>query len=126
MEGGGILTLWSKQLFNCLTVEEGKGLIVVKGEYYSGGSEQHVPVAFMNVYSPCFKNEKYTLWVERIKGRDSNMVWCVAGDFTAVRYRGERKGLGHESDNRSKMVKFNKFIGNCELVDIPVLDRRNT
>jgi len=30
------------------------------------------------------------------------------------------------SDNSSEMVKFNEFIGKCELVDIPVLGRRYT
>jgi len=31
----------------------------------------------------------------------------VAGDFNALRYPGERKGLGQGSDNRTGMVRLN-------------------
>jgi len=60
-EDRGILTMWSKHTIKCLSIEEGKGFVVTKGEFNIGGTGQKVSLAFMNVYSSCHISNKYTM-----------------------------------------------------------------
>jgi len=68
------------------------------------------------------------LWdkIEQNKFKDSNLVWCVMGDFNALRYPNYRKWLGNGTDNRVEMKKFNEFINNFHLYDILAMGRRYT
>jgi len=82
----------------------------------------------MNVYSPYSNNEKFLLWddIVQIKSNESCALWCVLGDFNAVRYACERKGRGNRNSNRMEMKKFNYFIEICDLFDILTVGRRYT
>jgi len=127
-EGGDILTMWSKQLFICSRIVEGKGFIMTEREYKHEDNNQFVEVALINVYSPCLATETYTLWEEitTIIDNNRNLGWCVMGDFNAVRNINERKGVGNGHVNRNEIEKFNRFIDTCMLMDIPAVGRRFT
>ena len=56
-------------------------------------------------------------------------LWCVLGDFNAVRRRRERRGVGNMSSNSSancEIREFNEFVESLELLDIPMLNRKFT
>jgi len=69
----------------------------------------------MKVYAPCFNSEKFLLW------RDIEV-----GDFNSMRFECERSGIRRKSTYKIEMDKFNDFIQNCELLDIPVVGRKYT
>jgi len=125
VDGGGILTMWYNQIFNCTRIMEGKGFIVIIEEYKIWEGEQVVKVGIINVYPSCLISEKMELWkdIENIKDTDNSLAWCVVGDFNAVRHHSERKGIGQERINRAELDVFNTFIDKCQLFDIPVVGR---
>jgi len=45
-------------------------------------------------------------------------------DFNPVRFECERSGSRRELTYRTEMDKFNDFIQNCELLDIPTVGRK--
>jgi len=51
-------------------------------------------------------------------------MWCIVGDFNAVRYPSERKDIGLEQHSKVEMERFNEFIDNCHLHDVPAMGRR--
>jgi len=53
VEGGGILTLWYNKTFNCVRVVEGKGFIIIEGEYKTGEGDRVTQAGIINVYSSC-------------------------------------------------------------------------
>jgi len=57
--------------------------------------EENLLLTLVNVYSSCVYSEKKIMWEELLKCRrdDENKVWCMIGDFNAVRKPDERKGL---------------------------------
>jgi len=128
VDGGGILTMWYNQIFNCTRIVEGKGFIVIIGEYKIGEGEQAVKAGIINVYFSCLISEKMELWkdIENIKDTDNSLAWCVVGDFNAVRHHNERKGIGQDRINRAELDGFNTFIDKCQLFDIPVVGRKFT
>jgi len=87
-----------------------------------------VNIATMNVYAPCSNSEKFTLWryIEQIKSNKNCTIWCVLRDFNSVRFECERSGIRKELTYKTKMDKFNDFIQNYELLDIPVVERKYT
>jgi len=48
------------------------------------------------------------------------------GDFNALRYPCERKGLDSGTNYRIEMEKFNDFIEKCQLLDIPAVSKKYT
>lgn len=51
--------------------------------------------------------------------------WYVIGDFNAIRRREERKRRGGGCQQRScKLVEFNAFIDNMEVIELPFVGRR--
>ena len=43
-------------------------------------------------------------------GDDENQVWCMIGDFNAVRNPNERKGISQVGTSRKEIKEFNNFI----------------
>ena len=85
-------------------------------------------IGVINVYSSCINSEKMTLWEEIVCTMDTNnsLAWCVVGDFNAVRYPSERKGIDQERVNRLEMERLNAFIGRSQLFEILVVWRTFT
>jgi exonuclease III len=84
----------------------------------------------VNVYAKCNINAKHTLWENLLmsKAGFGEGLWCVLGDFNAVRDSHERIGVrsGVDSGRSSEMVAFDLFLASLELVDMPLCGRRFT
>lgn len=52
-------------------------------------------------------------------------LWCLARDFTAILNQSERKGSSVQS-SRIELEKFQSFVANMELQDVPLLGRKFT
>jgi hypothetical protein len=60
------------------------------------------------------------------KGDFGSGVWCVVGDFNAVRRPEERRGVRESSSLNVEMREFDIFIEGLELNKLPLLGRRFT
>lgn len=85
-------------------------------------------IKIVNVYSPCVLIDKRTLWEELnlLKGRVSDGLWCVIGNFNSIRSQDKRLGR-HASQHWNKEIhEFNNFIDNMGLFEIPWIRRKFT
>jgi len=53
--------LWDNKVFNCTKFVDGKGYVLVEGEYKYVSSCKVVKVVMMNIYAPCSSKEKVLL-----------------------------------------------------------------
>ena len=123
--GGGILTIWGKNQFKCEKSISKRGFIITIGKW----GKDNIQVNIINVYSPCEINEKRRMWEDIIKYKEEvgGKVWCILGDFNAMRNLQERKGVNHIGINsRSEIQGFNEFIERMELIDLPLVGRKYT
>jgi len=120
--------MWDNKVFKCETSVEGKGFLIVMGDYSSGASGTVVKVLIMNIYAPYSKKDKVLLWKEvKDKLASANCcIRCVIGDFNSVRKASERKGTNNRSVNNCEIARFNDFIDRCMLKDIPGVGRKFT
>ncbi|GKV28719.1 hypothetical protein SLEP1_g37735 [Rubroshorea leprosula] len=117
---GGLLSIWNKRNFVKQRVIEGNGFIGISGEW----GTQHIKCNFVNVYAPCDRQRKASLW-EEIGGLilEEGGRWLVAGDFNTVWNVTERKGrLGETQD----MEDFNHFVEGTGLFDVRLWNRKFT
>ena len=86
----------------------------------------------MNVYSACALRDKKLLWEEltNIKATSQVLVWCICGDFNAIRSRRERKGASSRGEMSSgytyEINGFNRFIKSNMLLDLPIVGKKYT
>jgi len=68
------------------------------------------------------------MWDELILKRMSlnNNFWCAVGDLNAVRRSTERREVSLIGRGNKEMDKFNWFLQNMGLYDIPMISRRFT
>jgi len=59
--------------------------------------------------------------IELIKSVHTYKIWYVLGNFNAVRIPSERKGLSIVSNTTIDIKRFNEFIENSELLEIPFI-----
>ncbi|ESW04207.1 hypothetical protein PHAVU_011G075700 [Phaseolus vulgaris] len=103
----------------------GKGFIVIFGQHLRSSRK----CVIVNIYSACSLREKKILWEEitGIKGASQELVWCLCGDFNAVRSRRERKGASSRgataSGQTSEIIGFNCFIDSNMLLDLPIVGK---
>ncbi|GKV29201.1 hypothetical protein SLEP1_g38147 [Rubroshorea leprosula] len=117
---GGILCVWNPSTLKKKRVLEGEYCIGIEGVW---GTEE-VLVCIINVYSPCQIMGKRALWIElknMVTGGGS--MWCVVGDFNAIRRIEERWGCRSVS---TEMREFDYFIQESELIDLPLAGRKFT
>jgi len=121
---GSILSMWHKEAFSYDSHIMGKGFIVVFGNY----SKTNIRCVVVNVYAACNLSDKRILWEElsNIKASSQDMVWCMCGDFNAIRNRGEKKGSKVRVDQTSEMDGFNRFIDTNLLLDVPIVGKKFT
>ncbi|GKU91159.1 hypothetical protein SLEP1_g5069 [Rubroshorea leprosula] len=82
------------------------------------------PVNIVNVYSPCSLAGKRALWEDLLNLINSRKgIWCLGGDFNAVRSVEERAGSNGVS---KEMEEFDSFIHDAGLVDLPLTGRKYT
>jgi len=126
-EGGGILTMWDNKVFKCESSVEGKGFVLVMGDYCCAGSGSVVKVLIMNIYAPCSIKDKVLLWKIENKLAIANCsIRCIIGDFNSVMKASERRDMSCEAMNNYDNARFSEFIDRCLLKDIPVVGRKFT
>jgi len=115
--GGSILSMWHKDAFSYESHEMGKGFIVVYGKHIK--TNRRCVVA--NIYAACSLREKKVLWGEltRIKSVSQDKIWCLCGDFNAVRRVTERQGARARDTQSSEIRDFNGFIEANLLFELP-------
>lgn len=126
LDGSGILTLLNNKVFNCILIEDGKGYVVIVGDYILDWGGQVARVGIINVYSSCSNNDKLVLWdhIGHVKSNYNSIAWCVVGDFNAVRHYKERQGIGHARVNKIEVKGFDAFIDDNKLFDLPIVGRK--
>ncbi|XP_057426415.1 uncharacterized protein LOC130719827 [Lotus japonicus] len=122
---GGLLIMWEKGFFRMTNSFQGVGFLGVKGFW----GDDRDPCYIINVYSPCALSGKREFWKELVglKRSEGEGIWCVLGDFNAVRDRDERRGRENvRSLGGTEIREFNEFIESMELLDIPLVNRKFT
>ncbi|XVF04627.1 hypothetical protein REPUB_Repub05bG0100600 [Reevesia pubescens] len=72
-----------------------------------------------NIYAPNDDGERANLWEELVTVlRNSQVNWCIGGDFNIVRNMDSKLGL---AGNSTAMDLFSNFITNGELLDLPTV-----
>ncbi|KAL4385576.1 hypothetical protein GQ457_15G025080 [Hibiscus cannabinus] len=117
---GGLLSVWDSNCFKAAASWVHRNYILVKGVWIKDNSE----FVIGNVYAPCKLQDQAALWDELRKLKLSlTHFWLVGGDFNVVRSIEDRLEC-HGSVAGSTM--FNRFIEDCELVDLPLLGKKFT
>ena len=119
--GGCLLSMWCEDVFSYESHVAGKGFIAVFGKV----RKSDLSCVVVNVYSACNMSEKKTLWEELtvLKQACHGSMWCLCGDFNAVRNRSERKGIRDRAVQSREIEGFNNFIDSNALFDLPVVGK---
>jgi len=99
----------------------GKGFIAISGQHLKSSSRCVVA----NAYSPCALSGKKTLWedLSNAKSTSQDLVWCLCGDFNAIRNRSERKRVKERGVQASELNDFNSFIDSNLLMELPIVGK---
>ncbi|XP_068461596.1 uncharacterized protein [Phaseolus vulgaris] len=121
---GSLLSMWNKETFVYQSHLMSKGFIAVFGSH----SKANIRCVVVNVYAACNLKEKKILWEElsNIMSASQDVVWCLCGDFNAVRSPSERKGSMVRGDQSKEIEGFNNFIESNKLIEIPSVGKRFT
>ncbi|XP_071712491.1 uncharacterized protein [Rutidosis leptorrhynchoides] len=117
---GGTMLLWDANSFYVEDFVEGENFIAIKGSWVCSNKE----MAVVNVYGPHDDAGKKRMW-ESLKGllRKVDTSWLLCGDFNEVRDEEERVNSNFIP---SRASRFNNFILNNDLVEIPLGGRKFT
>ncbi|XP_071727948.1 uncharacterized protein [Rutidosis leptorrhynchoides] len=119
-KSGGMLIIWDPNAFKVEEAVEKPHLLAIKGRWT--GKVRDTIVA--NIYGPHRDDEKKKLWDTLENFMDvPDVDWVLGGDFNEVRNREERQ---NSQFIERRAALFNKFIENCNLVEVPLLGRRFT
>ncbi|XP_071688449.1 uncharacterized protein [Rutidosis leptorrhynchoides] len=113
-KSGGQLLIGDTQVFEAAEVYSLDRVISIMGTWKADGSILNI----LNVYGPHENVLKKKLWESLgkvIESRDE--AWVVCGDFNEVRNETERFNCVFKE---SRAKRFNEFINNCNLLDIPL------
>ncbi|CAJ2642584.1 unnamed protein product [Trifolium pratense] len=123
---GGILSIWSKSNNSLIFSFKGEGFVGVCLEW---GVLKTICFV-VNVYSKCDIVSKRRLWNNLLNCKRGlgDGRWCVVGDFNAIRRMEERIGVNTMVGGTmpTKVIEFQHFIDELELVDLPLFGRRFT
>ncbi|GAU21183.1 hypothetical protein TSUD_11000 [Trifolium subterraneum] len=116
---GGIITLWNSNTVEVVYSVSFEHVLIIHGLFKKDNKAFFVA----NVYAPCDGNGKQLLW-DRLGARllNSDVSWCVCGDFNSIRSDEERKGRGGVVN----FASFNSFIEDAALSDLPLCGRQFT
>ena len=122
--GGCLLSIWYEDAFSYKSHVMRKGFIVVTGNY----RKLNLRCAIVNVYAACNMCDKKMLWEElsSVKRASQVKVWCICGDFNAIRNRSERKGIRERADQAREIEGFNGFIDTNVLWELPLVGKKFT
>jgi hypothetical protein len=121
---GGILSIWGKNNATLIFTFIGEGFVGVCLEW---GVLKKICYV-VNVYSKCDLASKKRLWnnICMSKLGYGRGRWCVIGDFNAVLFPEERRGVNMDIHSTLEMTGFRRFQEELELVDLPLLGRKFT
>lgn len=90
---------------------------------YDTSLKENVLIVVISIYSSCLFNEKRERWeaIVSIKRLHTCRLWCIFRDFNAVRRLEERRGRSLRGSNKKQITKFNKFINELQMYDIPIV-----
>ncbi|GKC09431.1 RNA-directed DNA polymerase, eukaryota [Tanacetum coccineum] len=111
---GGILCVWDKMMFHKKRTYSFDHCLCIEGTWLANNSD----LLFISVYSPQELPIKRALWsylIGIINRWHGEII--VMGDFNEVRNASERHGFSFHPLNTAK---FNMFIANAQLIDIPL------
>jgi len=106
------------------TTSWGKGFIAVFGNHV----KTNTSCVVVNVYAACSLSEKKTLWedLSNLKAASQESVWCLYGDFNAIRSRNERKGVRERASQSGEIIGFNSFIDTNSFLELPLVGKKFT
>ena len=64
--------------------------------------------------------------MSEVKLASQVLVWCLCGDFNAIRSRNERKGIRDRVNHSGEINGFNNFIDANSLFDLPIVGKTFT
>jgi len=116
--------MWYEEAFHYANHVMGKGFIAVFGNHVKTSTSCVV----VNVYAACSLSEKKSLWedLSKFKAASQVLVWCLCGDFNAIRSWNERKGVRERASQSSEIIGFNSFIDTNSLFDLPLVGKNFT
>ncbi|XP_068503691.1 uncharacterized protein [Phaseolus vulgaris] len=116
---GSLLSMWHEEAFSYANHVMGKGFIAVFGNHV----KTNTSCVVINVYAACSLSEKKTLWedLSNLKADSQELVWCMCGDFNAIRSRNERKGIRERASQSGEITGFNSFIDTNSLFEFPLV-----
>jgi len=87
----------------------GNNFSIIEGVWKVGGG---VHVTIVNAYYSGSLREKKLIWDEICEVRTNylNRVWCIGGDFNAIKRKEERKSFASVSNYNREIREFNNFI----------------
>ncbi|XP_071700669.1 uncharacterized protein [Rutidosis leptorrhynchoides] len=112
---GGQLIIWNLSCFDVTDSFISDFFIGIRGVWKGSGKILNV----INVYGPHDDHRKQVFWdqLQNKISSNSSEPWLICGDFNEVRSEDERLNCQF-IESRAK--KFNDFINNSKLIDIPL------
>ncbi|MCH82126.1 hypothetical protein A2U01_0002923, partial [Trifolium medium] len=94
-KSGGILSMWNKDKFAIIFSFTGEGFVGVCLNIV----EEQRACFVVNVYAKCETQARRRLWENILMSKRGfgGDLWCVVGDFNAIRELNERRGLRADS-----------------------------
>ncbi|KAK2449806.1 hypothetical protein QL285_008962 [Trifolium repens] len=123
---GGVLSIWSKVKTSLVFTFIGDGFVGVCLHLLAEDRRCY----FINVYAKCNIHEKRRMWSDILMSKRGfgGDLWCILGDFNSVRDSSERRGVNSlvPRDRSGEMHEFDEFLGDLELIDLPLVGRSFT
>ncbi|XP_071714196.1 uncharacterized protein [Rutidosis leptorrhynchoides] len=116
----GMLLVWDTKTFVASSCLNSEFLLAIHGNWVISGQESII----VNVYGPHNDSGKKNMWNNLdsiIGGIDS--AWVICGDFNEVRENADRLNCVF---NQIRASRFNNFIKNNNLIEIPINGRKFT
>ena len=117
---GGVLLMWDRRVLERSECLVGSFSVSVQWRGVGDGFTW----ACSGVYGPIDNNERCLMWDELAGVQHYwNVPWCCIGDFNIVRFPSERLGYSRLTP---AMEIFSEFIGDLNLIDLPLEGGRFT
>jgi len=117
---GGLITIWDTSEVVVWMSCRGDHFLMIHGRFIKSNEEFYL----FNVYGPCDRSAKQTLWTflsSRLLSMGSRNV-CLCGDFNSVRSAEERRSV-RGTQTLDEFAPFNDFIDEFALIDLPLCGR---
>ncbi|KAH1232409.1 hypothetical protein GmHk_09G025071 [Glycine max] len=118
---GGLLCIWNNNNFQVEVKTAERGFIMLEGVWM----EEMQRVVVANIYAPCEIESKRQLWEKLYSRKSQSQIqsWCLVGDFNCIRHPVERLGSRHSNSEANLIAKFNDWLAEMEIDDIPCVGK---